>query len=308
MRTSLACLVAAALWAEVGFCCAQNPPAQSSTRPGTPATAPATQAAPARRALIVAGKGGNKEQDAAVDGLSRQTADLLLKAGFDRTNVIVFARQAGEKSLQPGATTRPATIEAVTAELTNLAASLDEKDELWVFIYGHANSTSKGYSIVLDDGRMRGDTLAAALDKIYCRQVVFCMTRQSVAMLKLLERPRRIAVAACDDESQLNTPELPGVLLKQWTEDPARPLLPVLTDAASATTDSYVKSRRLQAERSCAWDGRVRAVAPFVELSGGLLAGVRLKSADANADAWTASMRKAAASQPATQTSSTKGT
>jgi len=268
---------------------------QSATMPGG-TSKHAAESAPSmanRYALVVGCRGGNSEQDSKVQALCGRTKELLLKAGFDEATIIVFSKQTTTTT----ATSQPASSDALLASLAGLAERLHKQDELWVFIYGHANANPRGYSLTLSSSRLKGKELAIAMGKVQCHQAVFCMTRQSSALLEQLKSPDRVVVAACDDENQLDSPEMPGILLGLWQQDPSRPLLDVLVDSGNAVEELYKAKVVLQSERACAWDSETLASAPFKELSGGRLGRLRMKSSDANRDAWSGNV-------PATGTTS----
>ncbi len=229
-----------------------------------------------QHALVIAAKGGDRAQSDEVALLVATTVRLLGWAGFEQENVQVFSENspaAGKERYEE------VTRQAVLDHLARLSEALTGDDELWVFIYGHANVNKRGLSIYTSGGRLRGKELAEALNHVQAQQRVFCLNRQSSVLLELLADKKRVVVSATNSAQQLNPPLFGYYLLEAWSKDPSAPLLSVLRDAGIETQNDYVSRGLVYAECAQAHDGESLRSMPFDGLEDGPLAKLRLSIA-----------------------------
>lgn len=226
-------------------------------------------------ALVIAAKGGDRAQSDEVALLVVATVDLLRQAGFQQENMQIFSEGSATGKRSYAEITR----QGVLDHLARLAEELTGDDELWVFIYGHANVNKRGLSIYTSGSRLRGQELAQALDRVQAQQRVFCLNRQSSVLLKLLADKKRVVITATNSAQQLNPPLFGKYLLEAWSKDPSAPLLSVLRDAGIKTQDHYISGGLVYAECAQAHDGEALRSMPFDGLDDGPLAKLRLSIA-----------------------------
>ena len=240
------------------------------------------RAGPTRHALIIGAKGGDQAQSDEVLSRVGATVQLLTKAGFAEDHIDVFCEKGAPAVPRRGEVTRKLILD----HLAHLAETLSDQDELWVFLYGHANLNARGLSIRTEGARLRGSELADALERVPGRQAVFCLNRQSAALMPLLAHERRVVVTATNDPRQLNPPLFGKYLLAAWTEDPTAPLLDVLRQAGADTQEHYKSRGLVYAECAQASDGiRIRSV-PLEEMDLGRLGRLRMAPPDGTVNDW----------------------
>ena len=246
-----------------------------------------------RYALIIGAKGGDQAQSDEVLSGVKVTAGLLARAGFAEKHMRVFCEKGPSAPQHWGDVSR----QAVLDHLASLAKVVEDRDELWVFLYGHANVNRRGLSIYTSGPRLLGEELTEALKAVGGHQAVFCLNRQSAALMPLLADPGRVVVTATNDPQQLNPPVFGGCLLAAWGQDPTAPLLKVLQQAGADTRAHYESRGLVCAEVAQACDGAVTRSMPLEEMDAGRLARLRLALPAGRANDW--SLAAAQATQPA---------
>jgi|GEM_PF-2122496 len=196
----------------------------------------ATVAAATRCGVVIGLRSGNQSLYDENRQYVSQTVDLLKKSGL---NPVLCYTEGGSAAV-PGAEDIQA--DRLAAGLQQLATQLKKDDELWLFLYGYANATGKGVSLVTRGRRVNGAELADWLRKIPAQKYLFCFTVQSYALFEQLKKDNFFVLSAASNEGQINPPLLPGYLLRRWSESPAQPLNLLLTDAVKELNDYYIRN------------------------------------------------------------------
>ena len=218
--------------------------------------------------VIISARSGNQSLFDINHQYCEDAYKLMAKNNFHKENINIFFE--GGKSAFPGS--KEVTSDAVISTLQMLAKKLTKADELWVFLFGYANKTTRGLSIATKGKRLSGKQLADILDKIKCRQIIFAMNRQSSALMPLLnKRSDRIIVTATDNDKEYNPPIYPRYLFQVWLKEPSLPLLTVIRTAGDKLREYYTNNSLAIAEEPQAFDGKELVSYPFDSMKGKLL-------------------------------------
>lgn len=177
-------------------------------------------------------------------------------------NITTFF-EGGNESL---AESKDITTEGVLNKLEELSKKMKEDDELWIFLYGHANLSRRGISIPTNTKRLKGTAILEKMDKIKGRQLIFCFNTQSSAFMDLFTKKNRIIVTATNGIGQLNPPVFPKYFLNSWIESPKNSLLKNLQISAERTTEYFEKNSIGVSEKAQVFDGENLFSSPFNEL------------------------------------------
>ena len=209
-----------------------------------------------RHAVLIGGLGGAPDQSERIGGHLRDTYHALTgPLGFNASRVFVLAEQALQgDSMVDGLS----TAENIRAHFATLAGSLDNKDALYVILFGHGSSDGQRAALniprrdlnELDYARL-SDTLAAGL------QVWVCTMSVSGPFLRALSEPGRIVMTATRTATQRNRTVFPGYLAEALTatdadldQDGSLSVLEVFRYAAEKTAFHYSSRGQLATEHS----------------------------------------------------------
>ncbi|PCJ57967.1 MAG: hypothetical protein COA79_14435 [Planctomycetota bacterium] len=224
-------------------------------------------------AIILSTRAGDQKQSDIIKEYHLKTRQILTKAGFEK-NCILEYFEKGNLSL-PG--TKEVIRKTILDDLKGLANKVKSDDKLWIFLYGHANFNTRGYSMATQGKRLKGKEFATALDFIKCDQIIFCFNRQGVALLPLLAKKSRIIISATNHIKQLNPPQLPKYLLPAWHQNIKNNIL----DLVKSSTDNlemYFKENSLAvSEESQIFDGKINSYPPYDDINDGVVKKTILK-------------------------------
>ena len=198
----------------------------------------------AKYALIISCRAGNAQLHSENKVCAAELLKLLKNKGFK--NIDVFF-EGGDAELKGSVDiNRP----AITAKLKQLGGQLDDKDQLWLFLLGHASASPRRVSMASKNGRLSGKKLAALLDTVKAEQFIFCLNTQSHGLMGLLAKPKRLVLCATNSYGQLNPPRFTAFFIKVWAESGKSDLFDIAKKAGRLTEDFYKSNNLAVAENS----------------------------------------------------------
>ncbi len=224
----------------------------------------------ATTAVVICARAGEQRLADANHEYCRKLLKVLSSEGLDSERVTVFIDDDESTTPKALAPTRKNILDTLSA----LGKALGEKDTLLVFLFGHGNVTSRGFSLATKGGRTTGKDIGVALDAISCPQVVFCLNTGASALLSMLgDRNNRMVLSATDNDGELNPPLLPKYLFSSWLENPDAPILDAFKKGSKLTREYYTSNGLGLAESPAIFNGHATFNYPFENLpSEGLLA------------------------------------
>jgi len=202
------------------------------------------QVSAAKYALIISCRAGNTQLHSENKSCSVELLKLLKQKSFEKIDVFF---EGGDTELKGSLDIkRPVIIE----KFEQLAKQLDAKDQLWLFLLGHANASPRRVSMATKKGRFSGKELAALLDMVKAEQFIFCLNTQSNGLMRLLAKPKRLVLCATDSYGQFNPPHFTAFFIKTWAESKNANLFDIAKKAGRLTEDFYKSNNLASAENS----------------------------------------------------------
>ena len=198
----------------------------------------------AKYALIIACRAGNGELQRKNQLSCSKLSTILRKKNFK--DIIIFF-PGGERELKES---REVNRLAIIATLHKLSRELKSKDQLWLFLLGHASATPRRVSLATKGGRLTGRQLAALLDNIKAEQFIFCLNTRSHGLMPLLAKNDRLVVCATDSYNQLNPPRFTKLFIDSWHNNPDGRIVDIVREAGNLTEQFYKSNNLAAAENS----------------------------------------------------------
>ena len=212
--------------------------------------------------VIICGRATDEESLSKMEQHIELSQDLLVKNGVSESQIHIFHGEGGGDI-------HAAKRELIINKLQSLAEASQPDDITWVFLFGHANTTSRGVSITTRGPRLRGSELSKGLQAIQGQKLVFCLNRQSVAMLPLLKKDNHIVLTATDDIRQMNPPVLTSFFLQEWAQSDDASLFSIVREASERTEHYYNINNLARAENALLFDGEQVSAYPFHDVTWG---------------------------------------
>ena len=202
------------------------------------------QASAAKYALVISCRAGNAQLHNENKSCSTELLKLLEKKGFEKIDVFF---EGGSTELKGS---MDITRTSIVEKLKQLGDQLNSKDQLWLFLMGHASASPRRVSMATKKGRLTGKELAASLKRIKAEQFIFCLNTQSHGLMRLLAKPKRLVLCATDSYGQFNPPHFTAFFIKTWAESKNASLFDIAKKAGRLTEYFYKSNNLASAENS----------------------------------------------------------
>lgn len=214
----------------------------------------------ARHALILSLRAGDPEQTGINRTYCLQTRDLFEQAGFDHIDLLF---EGGAKNCSES---KEASRQGVLNTLKQASTSLSASDEFWLVLYGYANLSPRGTSLLTTGDRLRQQEWVSALEAIPARQMILALNQGASGLMEpLATGSNRTLLCATSKPTQMNPPQLPEYLLPLWQKNPRLDLLQLLHQASQNTVEGYKQKGLALAERAQWFDGQTLLALPLVQ-------------------------------------------